>query len=174
MRRAAGELGSATAAYEESLALGRRLVDAYGETPWSLRDLSVSLNKVGDVRRAAGELGSARAAYEESLALDRRLVDAYGETPQSLRDLSISLGRVGAMREETGELSFADAAYGEAMVLTRAVVEAYDEPPSHAIRELFDIIRKREDLAEQAGDRAVLAALDEERRELEKRFGVPA
>ena len=97
-RGAAGELASATAAHEESLALVRRLVDAYGETPESLRDLSISLNRVGDVRGAAGELASATAAHEESLALDRRLVDAYGETPGSLRDLSISLDRVGDVR----------------------------------------------------------------------------
>ena len=42
-------MAAATAAYEESLALDRRLVD-YGETPQALRDLSVSLNSLGDVR----------------------------------------------------------------------------------------------------------------------------
>ena len=81
----------------------RRRVDAYGETPESLRDLSISLDRVGDVRRAAGELASATVAYEESLALRRRLVDAYGETPRSLRDLSISLDKVGDVRREIGE-----------------------------------------------------------------------
>ena len=172
VRWAAGELASATAVHEESLALRRRLVDAYGETPESLRDLSVSLGRVGDVRWAAGELASATAAHEESLALDRRLVEAYGETPQSLRDLSISLDRVGDVRRETGELSLADAAYGEAMVLTWAVVEANDEPPPQAIRELLNIIRKREGVADQAEDSAAVAALGEERRALEKRFGV--
>ena len=75
-------------AYEESLALRRRLVDTYGETPQALRDLSVSLNSLGQVRRETGEVAGATAAYEESLALRRRLVDAYGETPQALRDLS--------------------------------------------------------------------------------------
>ena len=121
---------------------------------------------------SAGELGSATAAYEESLALDRRLVDAYGETPQSLRDLSISLGRVGDVRRETGELSIADSAYEEAIALTRLVLEASDEAPPRAIRELLSIIRKREGVADQIGDRAAVAALGDDRRVLEKRFGV--
>ena len=61
---------------------------------------------------------------------------------------------------------------GEAMVLTWAVVEANDEPPPRAIRELLNIVRKREGVADEAGDRAAVAALGEERRALEKRFGV--
>ena len=63
----------------------RRLLDAYGETPQALRDLSVSLDRLGDVQRETGEVAAAAAAYEESLALDRRLLDAYGETPQAHR-----------------------------------------------------------------------------------------
>ena len=95
--------------YQESLALDRRLVDAYGETPQALRDLSVSLDRLGDVQRETGEVAAATAAYEESLALRRRLVDAYGETPQALRDLSISLNRLGDVRRETGDVAAATA-----------------------------------------------------------------
>ena len=85
--------------------MGRRLVDGYGETPQSLRDLSLSLSRIGDVRRAAGDPAGATASYEESLALGRRLVDGYGETPQSLRDLSVSLSRIGDVRRAAGDLA---------------------------------------------------------------------
>ena len=93
---------AATTAFEESVALGRRLLAAYGEAPQSLRDVSVSLDRLGDVRREAGDLTAATIVFEESLALDRRVLDAYGEMPQALRDLSVSLDRLGDIRRQGG------------------------------------------------------------------------
>ncbi|WP_170205826.1 tetratricopeptide repeat protein, partial [Archangium gephyra] len=65
MRR---DLRDASRAYEEALSLSRQRRQNQGETPEALRDLSVSLDKVGDIRRARGELSAAAEAYEESLA----------------------------------------------------------------------------------------------------------
>ena len=48
-----------------------------------MRDLSVSLDNVGNVERDLGDLGAARAAYRESLELRRQL--------RAARDLSVSL-----------------------------------------------------------------------------------
>ena len=98
----AGELAAATEAYEEALVPGTaRLVDDYGETPQSLRDLSVSW---ADRRCPARGLGTGGrdGSVRGSPYLRRRLVDDYGETPQSLRDLSVSLGRIGDVRREPG------------------------------------------------------------------------
>ena len=67
MERDLGDLGAARAAYRESLELRRQLLSALGDAPQALRDLSVSLNKVGDVERDLGDLEAARAAYRESL-----------------------------------------------------------------------------------------------------------
>ncbi len=44
------------------------------------RDLSVSLNNVGNVERDLGDLVAAREAYRESLAIDRQLRHALGDT----------------------------------------------------------------------------------------------
>ena len=76
--RAENDVAVASECLEESLALRRGLLDRYGETPESLRDLSISLGRVGDVRRVSGERSAATAAYEESLALRRRLLEGYG------------------------------------------------------------------------------------------------
>ena len=55
VRLAAGDRAGALAAYEESLAIMRKLAAADpGNAGWQ-RDVSVSLNKVGDVRLAAGD-----------------------------------------------------------------------------------------------------------------------
>ena len=63
------------------------------DTPQGQRDLSVSLNKVGDVAQAQGRLDAAARAYEESLQLRRRLLKDFGQTPQAVLDLLISLER---------------------------------------------------------------------------------
>jgi tetratricopeptide (TPR) repeat protein len=61
--------------YEESLAIARRLSEELG-TPESLRDVSVSLNKVGDIEQARGDLDGALSRYEESLAIQQLLLGA--------------------------------------------------------------------------------------------------
>jgi hypothetical protein len=72
-------------------------VDEFGETPESLRDLSVSLIKVGDVWAAQRQWQDALACYQESLQVRRQIVAEFGKTPESLRDLSVSLtGRSGS------------------------------------------------------------------------------
>jgi hypothetical protein len=82
----------------------RVIIDnVYGESPQTLRDLSVSLDKLGDVRQQAGEREEARFALEESLRLDRQLLKTYGRTPQTLNDLSISLKKVTDIRRELGD-----------------------------------------------------------------------
>ncbi len=60
------------------------------DTPESLRDLSVSLDNVGQVGQQQGRWGDAQSAYEESLGIRRRLCAMLGDTPESLRDLAIA------------------------------------------------------------------------------------
>jgi hypothetical protein len=80
------------AAYErcQGIRLGYKL---HVGAPTIERDLSVSLNKVGDAASVAGENDAARAAYQEGLDIRRRLSARLG-TPEAERDLSISLHRV--------------------------------------------------------------------------------
>ena len=73
MRRDQGDLTGALAAYDESLKIARDLAARDpGNAGWA-RDVSVSLNKVGDVRRDQGDLTGALAAYDESLKIRRDL-----------------------------------------------------------------------------------------------------
>ena len=70
-------------------------------TPEALRDLSVSLEKVGDTRTARGDLPAAEDAYTRSLDIAQRLADQLG-TPQALRDLAYALSRLAAIRDDEG------------------------------------------------------------------------
>ncbi|MFZ4082798.1 MAG: hypothetical protein ACOYKN_16340, partial [Pirellula sp.] len=63
----------------------------------ALRDLSVSLNKLGDFYLARGKSGDAELAlvqFEESLDIRKQLAEANPNSAQALRDLSVSLERM--------------------------------------------------------------------------------
>ncbi len=62
-----------------------------GNSDEVLRDLSISLDKVGDVAQALGNLTEAQQAYSESLLIMRQQRDRLGDSPEVLRDLSVSL-----------------------------------------------------------------------------------
>ena len=105
-----GEHAAATAAFEESVALDRRLLDAYGETPQSLRDLSISLGRLGDVRLQTDELAAARVAYEEALALRRTAVAGQDQPPrQALEALLAIVRKLEHIAERTNDHTASDA-----------------------------------------------------------------
>ena len=89
----------------EGLELSERLAEQAG-TPEALRDLSISLNKVGGVRRARGDWPGAETAYTRSLELRERLAEPTG-TPEALRDLSVSLDNVAEAHEARGDVAAA-------------------------------------------------------------------
>uniref|UniRef100_UPI0037850D0C tetratricopeptide repeat protein n=1 Tax=Nakamurella sp. TaxID=1869182 RepID=UPI0037850D0C len=91
------------------------LRDTYGDTPQTLRDLSIALDNVGGTARDRGDLTAATTAYTESLDIARRLRDTYGDTPQTLRDLSIALDNVGGTARDRGDLTAATTAYRDAL-----------------------------------------------------------
>ena len=96
--------------------------------PQALRDLSVSLNKVGKVEADLGNLEPARAAYRESLELRRQLRASLGDSPQALRDLSVSLERVGDVESKLGNLEPTRAAFRESLGIARQLRQAF---PNH-------------------------------------------
>ena len=130
--RELGRLPEARRIASESLELSRQLRAALGDTPQTLRDLSVSLDNVGGVSGELGDLEAARAAYAESLELSRQLRTALGDTPQALRDLSVSLNKVGGVSGELGDLEAARAAYAESLELSRQLRAALGDTPQAA------------------------------------------
>lgn len=66
-------LPGAAEAYEESLAIRRKLLAQLGEMPQGLRDLSISLDKVGRVARDRGQHAVAEAALLEADTVRARL-----------------------------------------------------------------------------------------------------
>ena len=122
---------------ESQLDFSRQLIERVGETPESLRDLSVSLNNVGKTSQFLGEFESARKLYEESLKISRQLIERVGETPESLRDLSVSLDNVGKTSQFLGEFESARKLYEESLEISRQLIERVGETPESLLAYSF-------------------------------------
>jgi tetratricopeptide (TPR) repeat protein len=134
----------------QALQLSRQLLELTGEAPQSVRDLSVSLDKVGNVALDLGQLEEARSAYCESLQLRRQLLELTGEAPQSLRDLSVSLDNVGDVARDLGQLEEARSAYQESLRLSRQLLELTGDAPQ-SLRDLSVSLDNVGDVARDLG-----------------------
>ncbi|MEM1204983.1 MAG: tetratricopeptide repeat protein, partial [Acidobacteriota bacterium] len=150
-----GDLDQASRAAEALLSRARTLHNG-ARTPEALRDLSTSLDNVGDVRRDQGRLDDAANAYDESLDIARRLANDYAPTPEALRDLSVSWNKVGDVRRDQGRLEDAANAFDESLDLARRL--ANDAPTPEALRDLsvswnkVGDVRRARGLLEDAGN----------------------
>ena len=119
-----GSLANANADYQASLAVAERLAKADpGNAEWR-RDLSVSHDKIGDVRQAQGDLAGALAGYEASLAIAERLAKADPGNAGWRRDLSVSHDRIGDVRQAQGDLAGALAGYEASLAIRERLAKA--------------------------------------------------
>jgi CRP/FNR family cyclic AMP-dependent transcriptional regulator len=94
VRQAQGDLTAAQAAFGESIAISRRLVEEDpGNALWQ-RGLAVTLGRTGDLLRSHGKLKAAQEAFEESLAISQRLAEQDPNDVGWQRDLAIAHGRM--------------------------------------------------------------------------------
>jgi hypothetical protein len=63
----------------------------------SARNVSFSLDKLGDVQQAAGDLAGARASYAESLQIARRLAADNPNSALARRDVVVSLVKLAGL-----------------------------------------------------------------------------
>ncbi|MCI4665926.1 MAG: TIR domain-containing protein [Neomegalonema sp.] len=128
LRRGAADAAlAALAAYEEGLAINRKLARAEPENTQFQRDVSVSLDSIGNLRLRQGEADAALAAYDEALRIRRKLAKAEPKNTLFQRDVSLSLVRIGDLRLRRGEADAALAAYEEALRIFRKLAKAEPE-----------------------------------------------
>jgi len=167
--REANDVSAALEHLQHATGVWRSILNRDGETPQTLRDLSLSLDEMGRIREAAGEMDAARAIYEESLAIDRGLTETVGETPQTLRALSVSLGRLGGIHEHAGETAAAKAVYEESLAIDRRLTEAFGETPE-PLRDLSVSLERMGGVHEHAGETAAAKAVYEESLAIRRRL----
>ncbi|MDV0441597.1 tetratricopeptide repeat protein [Methanorbis furvi] len=78
------------------------------------RDLSVSLNKVGEVFEKQGKLKKAQQKYQRAMKIFDLLEKQLG-TPEAKRDLSVSLNKIGNIFERQGKFEEAQQNYQQMM-----------------------------------------------------------
>ncbi|WP_207185877.1 tetratricopeptide repeat protein, partial [Rubrivivax gelatinosus] len=97
---ALGTIAAASELFIQALALHRSLVRELN-TPQARRDVSVSLDNVGQVAQAQGDWAQAKSLYRESLEVRRTLARELN-TLQARRDVSVSLDKVGEVAQAQG------------------------------------------------------------------------
>jgi tetratricopeptide (TPR) repeat protein len=101
------------------------------DTTQTQRDLSVILNKLGDVSLDMHSPEDARAAFAKALALRERMRTQSGaETPRSLGDLAVSHTKLGMALAAMGQTGPAQGHHEEALRLNEAVRKLAGDTPT--------------------------------------------
>lgn len=107
-------------------------------------DVSVSLNKLGDLQLRAGYAAAALAAYEESLEIFRRLAETDPANAQWQTDVVVSLWKMSSVSQETAALRFLEEALAIVTALEAAGnLHADQETWSATIRERIATLAER-------------------------------
>lgn len=121
------------------------------ESPTNLKDLSLSLQKLGDALYSGGDFEGAAAAFQESFLILRRTSGAHEEQYKTLRDLARSLARLGDVLRLAGELEEALTAFEGSLRLVQQIVDEHGESPE-ALRDLSVCLNMAGEVFQEQGD----------------------
>jgi len=153
-RGKSGDAELALVQFEESLDIRKQLAEANPNSAQALRDLSVSLNKLGDFYLARGKSGDAELAlvqFEESLDIRKQLAEANPNSAQALRDLSVSLNKLGDFylaRGKSGDAELALVQFEESLDIRKQLAEA-NPNSAQALRDLSVSLERMSDVIGQ-------------------------
>jgi tetratricopeptide (TPR) repeat protein len=118
-----GQLDTAEAAFEQTLAISRRLAEQDPSNAGWQRDLMLAYGQVGGVLEAQGRLEAARAAFDQCLAISRRLAEQDPSNAGWQRDLAVAYSWVGGVLQAQGRLEAAQAAFEQRLAISRRLAE---------------------------------------------------
>ena len=124
-----GLIDKAIIQYRQAWQIATYLYQLIGDTPQTLRDLSISLDRVADCQKELGQLPLALSHYQQSLELRQELRQQLGDTPQALRDLAISLSYVADCQKELGQLPLALSHYQQSLKLCQQLRQQLGDTP---------------------------------------------
>ena len=136
-----GDTARAHSLGREGLSLAEELAKADGHSAQAQRDLSVSLEKLGDVEVAAGNLQEARLLFARALELAEELAKADSHSAQAQRDLSVSLEKLGKVEIEARNLQGARPFFARSLRIREALAKA-DPHSIQARRDLAVSLQK--------------------------------
>jgi tetratricopeptide (TPR) repeat protein len=131
---------------------GVRLDRADGD-PGYRRDVSMSLNKLGDLERVVGDRAEARRLYQRSLELREGLAGSEPDNTGYQRDVSMSLNKLGDLERVVGDRAEARRWYERSLQIREWLAER--EPANTGYqRDVSLSMNKLGDLERVVGDRA--------------------
>ena len=139
---AQGKLQEALEAYQQSLAIMKRLAEQDKTNSGWQRDLSVSYEKVGDVLVAQGKLQEALEAYQQSLAIAKRLAEQDKTNSGWERDLIVSLFEVATTMAKIG----GDDGGFRAQEIVQEALNLTDKYPGTDRQQLIDALNQALDI----------------------------
>eukprot|EP00268_Persea_americana_P024893 TRINITY_DN24274_c0_g1_i1.p1 TRINITY_DN24274_c0_g1~~TRINITY_DN24274_c0_g1_i1.p1 ORF type:complete len:361 (-),score=75.43 TRINITY_DN24274_c0_g1_i1:306-1388(-) len=110
--RATGDTGSAINNYEESVEFLSKVPVKDLEV---VHTLSVSLNKIGDLKYYDGDLAAAKSYYSRSLAVRRDTAKDHSDVPSQIVDVAVSLAKVADVDRSLGNEEVATDGFQEAI-----------------------------------------------------------
>jgi tetratricopeptide (TPR) repeat protein len=140
--------------FEESLDIRKQIAEANPNSAQALRDLSVSLDRLGDFYLARGKSGDAELAlvqFEESLDIAKQIAKANPNSAQALRDLSVSLEKLGSFylaRGKSGDAELALVQFEESLDIRKQIAEA-NPNSAQALRDLSVSLERMSDVIGQ-------------------------
>jgi serine/threonine-protein kinase len=168
-----GGLEEARKQYETAHALARKLAEADPRSAQVQRDLSVSLERLGDVQRRQGESKAALASFQESLQICRRLVEADPRSAQDQRGLIFSLLKVGEVQNQQGDSKAALASFLGSVQGARRLAEA-NPGSALAQRDLSTSLEQLGDMQIHQGKSKVALASYQEALQIRRRLAADA
>ncbi|KAJ6388035.1 hypothetical protein OIU77_026576 [Salix suchowensis] len=116
--RAVGDAGSAVTYFEESVEFLSKLSAADLEITHTL---SVSLNKIGDLKYYDGDLEAARSYYMRSLNVRRDAIERHLSVPSQTLDVAVSLAKVADADRSVGNEDAARDRFHEAIKILESL-----------------------------------------------------
>ncbi|KAJ6704918.1 RING FINGER PROTEIN 41 151 [Salix purpurea] len=116
--RAVGNAGSAVTYFEESVEFLSKLSAADLEITHTL---SVSLNKIGDLKYYDGDLEAARSYYMRSLNVRRDAIERHPSVPSQTLDVAVSLAKVADADRSVGNEDAARDRFHEAIKILESL-----------------------------------------------------
>ncbi|THG00122.1 hypothetical protein TEA_012418 [Camellia sinensis var. sinensis] len=122
--RALGDAGSAVTYFEESADFLKKVPTDDLEI---IHTLSVSLNKVGDLKYYDGDLQAARSYYFQSLNVRRDAIKNHPSSPSQILDMAVSLAKVADVDRNIGNEDVAIDGFQEAIKLLDSLILKAEE-----------------------------------------------
>jgi tetratricopeptide (TPR) repeat protein len=173
----AGDLAAAQQLFARSLKIREQLAAANPSSAimdaQAQRDLSISLDKLGDLQFQAGDLAAAQQLFTQALKIRERLAAANPSSAtidaQAQRDLSVSLTNLGDVQVQAGDFAGAQQLFAQSLRIRERLVAA-NPGSAQAQSDVSFNLEKLGDVEVQAGDLAGAQQLFTQALEIREQF----